>query len=66
MAEFCKQCSEELFDKDYGNFAGQSTAADTKNGLFSGQLCESCGLVLVDHTGKCVDIRCPKHGSKKR
>lgn len=57
MAEFCKQCAEELgFEPD---FVGLSTAEDTAKGLYAIVLCETCGPIQVDHEGKCISPDCP-------
>ena len=54
MADFCKQCSIELFGADTKDMAGLSTAEDTTNSLFCGVICEGCGGTQVDHEGKCI------------
>ena len=51
MADFCKQCSIEIFCEDFGDMAGISTPEDTAKGFYARVLCEGCGLILVDHTG---------------
>lgn len=51
MADFCKECSELMFGKDFEEFAGLTTEEDTANGLYAEVLCEDCGVILVDHTG---------------
>jgi hypothetical protein len=63
MAEFCKQCAEEMgFEPD---FVGLTTEEDTKAGLVSGVLCEGCGFTYVNHLGECVYEHCDlKHGVK--
>ena len=58
MADFCTQCSVEHFGKDHGDFEGISTESDTKKGLFANVLCEGCGAIQVDHTGRCVSEDC--------
>ena len=62
MADFCKQCSEELFDEDFGDFKGLCTEDN-----FAEVLCEGCGLdCVVDHEGRCVAEDCiSKHGKEK-
>jgi len=63
MADFCKQCSLELFDRDSGDFKGLLTEEAHKEGYFMPVLCEGCGPCTVDHTGKCCDPTCmKKHG----
>ncbi len=64
MASFCKQCSVEVFDEDYDDYAGLTTPEQTAEGLFCVVLCESCGACQVDHTGKCISSDClEKHGA---
>ena len=63
MADFCKQCSIELFGGDLGNLAKLSNEDDTKQELFCIVLCEGCGPCQVDHTGRCISKDClKKHG----
>lgn len=47
MADFCKQCSIELFGKDMHDFAGIC-----KKGEMAAVLCEGCGYIWVDSNGK--------------
>lgn len=61
MADFCKQCSIYEFGRDYGDLAGGSTQEDTQNNLFCVVICESCGVIQVDHEGRCVSQDCLKH-----
>ncbi len=59
MADFCKQCSLAGFGDDYGDLAGLITEDDTKSGFVSSVvLCEGCGPIQVDHTGKCISTDC--------
>lgn len=58
MADFCKQCSLDTFDKDYQELAGLSKESDTTNGLYASAICEGCGYIQVDHTGRCVSPDC--------
>lgn len=51
MADFCKQCSIEIFCEDFNDLAGISTPQDTANKLYAHVLCEGCGPILVDHNG---------------
>jgi len=67
MADFCKQCSEELFGKNYyelTNLGGpdRELLKDEKGWEV---LCEGCGWTYVDHTGKCLNPQCLKHHGKK-
>ena len=36
------------------DLAGLQTKEDTEAGLCSLALCEDCGSIMVDHTGKCL------------
>lgn len=64
MADFCMQCSLELFQIDFGDLAGMSTREDTYKGLFCFALCEGCGPIQVDHEGRCVSPDCTEfHGA---
>lgn len=66
MANFCKQCTLDLFGPDMPNdMAGISTEEDTKDGLFACVLCEDCGPCQVDHTGKCISEDCYKEHGKQ-
>jgi hypothetical protein len=68
MADFCQQCSATIFGAEAGqnDFVGLSTEENTKKGLFPVVLCEGCGPIQVDHTGRCVSVDClKKHGEKK-
>lgn len=66
MADYCKQCSIQTFGSDYQELARLCDPGDTTQAL-----CEGCGPlerwgVWVDHTGKCVDELCTKHGEAAR
>jgi hypothetical protein len=64
MADFCKQCSETVFGKDFHDLAGLTTKADTEAGRFAVVICEGCGATQVDHTGRCVAPDCDRaHGA---
>lgn len=65
MADFCKVCSVMMFNRDFEELAGLSTAEDTENGLYCWVLCEGCGSVQVDHTGKCISEFCEVCNPKK-
>ncbi|RLE97818.1 MAG: hypothetical protein DRJ63_08600 [Thermoprotei archaeon] len=62
MAEFCKQCSLELYGEDTKDLANLLTAKEVKQKFNVVALCEGCGYTLVDNTGTCVAIDCEKHG----
>ena len=58
MADFCKQCSIDMFGEDFGDLAGITTEEDTQNDRAVLVMCEGCGPTYVDHTGKCVSGTC--------
>jgi len=66
MADFCKQCSLEIFGEDFGDMANISTAAHTERGHFAVVLCEDCGPIQVDHEGACVSKCLKAHGERQK
>lgn len=58
MSQFCKQCSVKLFGEDSEDFKRLSTKEDTARGEFPVVVCESCGLIQVDHAGRCITEDC--------
>lgn len=59
MADFCKRCSLDLFDKDYGDMKGLCGVDEVAL-----VLCEGCGQCWVDSEGRCTSTDClKKHGS---
>ncbi len=67
MADFCKQCSIENFNEDFGDLKGVSERPLTKEELDAGMgwlvLCEGCGSTIVDDEGACIGKKClKKHG----
>lgn len=50
MADFCRQCSIEIFGSDFKELAGLC-----KEDEVAGVICEGCGYTYVDHNGCCVD-----------
>jgi hypothetical protein len=63
MAEFCKQCADELqFDPD---FVGLISEEEVAKGFGALVLFEGCGPILVNHLGECITSDClEKHGVK--
>lgn len=59
MADFCKQCSIEIFGEDFKELDGLVPTGHTIR-----TICEGCGVVLVNHLGECIDPGCPKHGKE--
>lgn len=47
MAEFCQQCSIRVFGEDMGDL---SDLVEEGQVLYT--LCEGCGWIWADHTGK--------------
>jgi hypothetical protein len=49
MADFCKQCSLEIFGEDFKDMAGMAP-----EGQSASVLCEGCGGTQVNHLGECL------------
>ena len=64
MAEFCRQCSIELFGKDFGE-AARPGKPDPEPGYGWGFLCEGCGFTVVNKEGECIATHCSIHGMEK-
>lgn len=63
MADFCKQCSLEIFQDDFRELAGLGYGTPLKPGMGWTALCEGCGPTLVDDDGACISPHCDKkHG----
>lgn len=62
MADFCRQCSEELFGKDFEDFKGATTAEDWSRNEAAVVLCEGCGPIQVDPDGSCISADCTLKG----
>jgi hypothetical protein len=62
MADYCQQCSLEIWQHDHGDLAGLSGPEDTAAGLYAVVLCEGCGPIQVDHAGRCVSTDCAREG----
>lgn len=60
MADFCKQCSLELFNEDCEDLRGLITEEEVRDGKGALVICEGCGPTLVDHEGKCIAGDCLK------
>lgn len=54
MADFCSQCSKEIFGEDLGDLKGLITEEQVNRGLGAPALCEGCGITLVNHEGLCL------------
>lgn len=60
MADFCKQCSIEMFDQDFEELAGITSHADWQEDKAAVVICEGCGPIQVDPEGNCVSKDCLK------
>ena len=61
MADFCKQCSEELFGEDFKELANLLPAEQYSDTIGAIGICEGCEGMVFDINGKCVDHSCSKH-----
>lgn len=59
MADFCKQCSIDIFMEDFGDMKGIAP-----EGSHVRVLCEGCGFTWVNCDGACVGDCDKKHGAK--
>ena len=60
MAEFCTQCCADLdFEPDWKGLLPREEAAKGKS--LGPMLCEICGVIWIDHEGRCLgcDIHPP-------
>jgi hypothetical protein len=60
MAEFCHECSIEVFGEDF-----EELARLVEKGCKVAVICEDCGITFVDHQGVCVSD-CDKQHYDKR
>lgn len=63
MADFCKQCSINIFGEDFGELAEITTDEDIAEGKYAIVLCEDCGLTQVLPGGSCI-VNCMKKEHK--
>ena len=64
MADFCKQCSIELFGEDFEELKGLGDGTPLEEGQGWVTLCETCGPTIVDDDGKCINPDCEVHGEQ--
>lgn len=62
MANFCRQCSIDMFGRDFKELAGDTTEEQTKHGIVANVICEGCGFIQVNHLGECVTKNCLCNG----
>jgi len=62
MADFCNQCAAEL-GLPHGDF--KTDREQTPTGYGYRELCEGCGMTMVNEKGDCIYPTCLKgHGLK--
>ena len=69
MADFCKQCTEELFGSDLADnndMKGAVSERDSALGFMVLVLCEGCGPIQVNHAGECLSDDCDKNHGKEQ
>ena len=64
MADFCKACSIDIFEKDFGDHAAITTEKDWDEGMACVVICEGCGSIQVDPEGNCVSPDCLEKGKE--
>lgn len=64
MADFCRQCSIEIFGEDYEDLKDLGPRDQLKPGEGWLALCEGCGSTVVDNEGNCIATNCPIHGKR--
>jgi len=60
MADFCKQCSIEIFGEDFGDLARILTPEQEADDMVMPAICEGCGYTYVNCAGECVGTCCDK------
>lgn len=66
MADFCAQCSDDLFPPGIRpDFEGATKLGDQMAGLFALVLCEGCGPIQVDWRGRCVSVDCHENHARR-
>lgn len=65
MADFCKQCSIDVFGKDFGDMANLGPEGELGEGEGWVCLCEDCGPTIVAQDGTCIADNCIKEHGKK-
>ena len=66
MADFCKDCSIEMWGKDNEDLSNLISRERVLQGYAARVLCEGCEGILVNHLGVCIDPQCKKHSSYKK
>ena len=58
MADFCWECTEELFGQQYArlnDFRNLISKEEYERDYVMRVLCEGCGWIIVDHNGRRVE-----------
>lgn len=55
MADLCHSCALDTYGEEVGDLAGLSTPDDTAARRYPVALCEGCGPIQVNHTGRRVE-----------
>ena len=64
MADFCNQCSMDMFGEELGDLKNITSSEDFDNGKAAVVICEGCGFIQVDPIGRCISSDCLKaHGT---
>jgi hypothetical protein len=58
MADFCNQCSYEMFGPGFNDLAGLTSEEGWRQGLAVAVICEGCGPIQVDPLGNCASHGC--------
>ncbi|MDD3412489.1 MAG: hypothetical protein PHY47_00650 [Lachnospiraceae bacterium] len=61
MADFCRQCSIEIFGEDFKELAGIVSPEEFTADKAAFVMCEGCGPIFVNPDGSCIDSTCVKH-----
>jgi hypothetical protein len=64
MADFCKQCSIDMFGEDYLELAHLTEPEEWAKGKAVSAICEGCGFIQVDPEGNCVSKDCLQKGKE--
>lgn len=66
MADFCAQCSVDLFGEDFGDLEGLTPPLYQLYNRFAVVICEGCGVIQVDTKGRCISRNCTeRHGASR-
>lgn len=62
MADYCKQCSLDIFGMDYRELAGITQKEEWEQGRAASTICEGCGAIQIDPDGNCASEDCLRPG----